>query len=311
MFTKFLDYSIVQWDSFQNILTIADKSLDLTITSPPYNIGKSYEKKVNLDAYLAPYKEFASILYNKTSETWHICWQVWNYVNDGQVIPLDIVFYDIFKQAWFTLRNRIIRHFEHGLHAKKRFSWRYETILWFSKTDNYIFNLDDVRVPQKYPWKKHFKWNKKWEYSWNPLWKNPSDFRTVTQNDWSNEIRDIPNVKSNHPEKTSHPCQFPIELVQRCILALTNPWDMVFDPFLWAWSTILASLMLERKSLWFELDNAYIEETERRIKSYIDGDLRFRPIDKKIFQPTWKEKASLIPSQWNTPLFANNILLWK
>lgn len=86
-----------------------------------------------------------------------ICWQVGNYVNNGEIIPLDIALYPIFAGLGLHLRNRSVWHFEHGLHASKRFSGRYEVILWFTKSDRYTFNLDDVRVPQKYPNKKHFK----------------------------------------------------------------------------------------------------------------------------------------------------------
>ena len=107
-----------------------------------------------------------------------------------------------------------------GLHCKKRLSGRYETILWFTKSDDYTFNLDPIRVPQKYPNKKYFKGKNKGKLSCNPLGKNPSD------------VWEIPNVKHNHVEKTEHPCQFPVELVDRLVLSLTNEGDVVFDPFL-------------------------------------------------------------------------------
>ena len=128
------------------------------------------------------------------------------------------------------MRNRIIWHFGHGLHASKRFSGRYETIIWFTKSDNYYFNIDPTRIPQKYPNKKHFKGKKRGELSCNPLGKNPSD------------VWDIPNVKSNHIEKTDHPCQFPVALVERFILSTTKERDIVFDP-LWEWVQQLLPLL--------------------------------------------------------------------
>ena len=108
------------------------------------------------------------------------------------------------------MRNRIVWHFEHGLHCSRRLSGRYETIMWFTKGDDYVFELDPIRVPQKYPGKKYFKGPKAGQYSCNPLGKNPGDVWT------------IPNVKSNHVEKTGHPCQFPVELIERLVLALTR-----------------------------------------------------------------------------------------
>src|SRR5262249_24720879 len=158
-----------------------------------------------------------------------ICWQVGNYVSNGHIVPLDLELSPIFKKLGLKLRNRIIWHFGHGLHCKKRFSGRYEVVLWYSKTDDYKFNLDNIRVPSKYPNKKHFKGPRKGELSGNPLGKNPSD---VWNNDDFGEVWDIPNVNHNHVEKTDHPCQFPFGLVQRFVLALTDPGDNVFDPFL-------------------------------------------------------------------------------
>src|SRR3989338_6476417 len=118
-------YSIKKGDAFELVRSLQNGSVHLTITSPPYNIGKVYEKKVELHDYLKPYLAFAKVLYEKTSLGGHVCWEVGNYVENSEVFPLDVFFYDIFKQAGFKLRNRIIWHFEHGLHASKRFSVRY------------------------------------------------------------------------------------------------------------------------------------------------------------------------------------------
>ena len=112
------------------------------VTSPPYNLDKDYEDKLNLDEYIEQQrkiiKESVRILHEKGS----ICWQVGNYVNNGEIVPLDIVLYPIFKSLGLHLRNRIIWHFGHGLHASKRFSGRYEVILWFTKSNEYTFNLN-------------------------------------------------------------------------------------------------------------------------------------------------------------------------
>lgn len=293
-----LNYNIVKGDAFKLIKELDDNSIKLIITSPPYNVGKEYEKKVDLEKYLEPYRQFAKDAYEKITEDGSICWQVGNFINDGEVYPLDMFYYAIFKDAGFQLRNRIIWHFEHGLHASKRFSGRYETILWFSKSDKYTFNLDSVRVPSKYPGKLHYKGEKRGLPSGNPLGKNPSDFWITVAEDWNSLIWNIPNVKANHPEKTIHPCQFPIELVQRCILALTNERDTVLDPFLGVGSAIIASLMHNRKGLGFEIDEAYIKEAEDRIEAYNNGALRIRPLGKPVYQPTGKEKVSQIPTNW-------------
>ena len=162
-------------DCLDLMKTIPDETLQLIVTSPPYNIGKEYEKKLNLHNYLdqqaAVIKECVRSLADKGS----ICWQVGNYVDGGFIVPLYTVLYPIFNDLGLKMRNRVIWHFEHGLHCSRRFSGRYETIVWFTNTKDYVFNLDSVRVPQKYPGKRHFKGPKVGQYSCNPLGKNPGD----------------------------------------------------------------------------------------------------------------------------------------
>ena len=144
---------------------------DLVVTSPPYNIGKEYEKKVALDQYIEWQRRIIQKIYIRLKDTGSICWQVGNYVDNGAIIPLDFEFAPIFKELNMQLRNRIIWHFGHGLHSKKRFSGRYEVVLWYTKTDKYTFNLDAVRVPSKYPGKRYFKGPNKGQLSGNPLGK--------------------------------------------------------------------------------------------------------------------------------------------
>jgi len=174
------------------LVDIPDNFIQLIITSPPYNLGKEYEKKVDLETYLKQQETVITECVRVLKPEGSICWQVGNYVENGEIIPLDILLFPIFSKLNLQLRNRIVWHFGHGFHASNRFSGRYEVILWFTKTDDYVFNLDPVRVPQKYPQKKYYKGPKKGQLSGNPLGKNPSD------------VWNIPNVKSNHIEKTEH-----------------------------------------------------------------------------------------------------------
>ncbi len=291
-------YNIVNQDCLPFLKDTDSNKFDLIITSPPYNIGKVYETKTSIEKYLTNQKEIISELVRTLSEQGNICWEVGNYVQDGEIFPLDIFYYDIFKSFGLQLRNRIIWHFGHGLHASNRFSGRYETILWFTKSDNYIFNLDDVRIPSKYPGKRHFKGPKKGQPSGNPLGKNPSDIWEIVKNDWENELWDIPNVKSNHPEKTIHPCQFPIELVERCILALTVENSWVLDPFSGVGSSVIAAIKNNRNGVGIEQDKSYCDIAEKRIKDYKEGNLKFRPINKPIHKPSPNDKVAKVPKEW-------------
>ena len=285
-------------DAAELMATLPDGSVRLIITSPPYNLGKEYEDKVSVGDYLKQQSNLIAQFWRILADNGSICWQVGNFVEDGEVYPLDILYYDLFKRLSYRLRNRVIWYFGHGLHASKRFSGRYETLLWFTKSNNYIFNLDAVRVPSKYPGKRHYKGPNIGKPSGNPLGKNPSDVWEVLLKDWEALLWDIPNVKSNHPEKTIHPCQFPIELVERCVLALTNEGDLVFDPFAGVGSALIGALMHGRRAVGSERESEYVAIARERIASYFAGALRVRPLGKPVHQPSGREKVSQTPMEW-------------
>jgi len=272
-------------DCLDFLKAIPDSALQLIVTSPPYNIGKEYERKINLQRYLAQQSEVIKECVRALSDQGSICWQVGNYVEDGAIIPLDTILYPIFSNLGMKMRNRIIWHFEHGLHCSRRFSGRYETIIWFTKTRNYFFNLDPVRIPQKYPGKKYFKGPKAGQYSCNPLGKNPGDL-------WI-----IPNVKNNHVEKTDHPCQFPVELVERLILSLSDEDDWVFDPFLGAGTSIVAAIRHNRRGAGAEIVEKYINLAHDRIRQEIAGTLKTRPMNKPVYDPE-ASGSSLRTAPW-------------
>lgn len=299
------DYEIKKGDCLTVLKKVEDGKFDLILTSPPYNVGKSYETKTSIEKYLETQEEIIAELVRTLSDKGNICWQVGNYVDKGEIFPLDIFYYQIFKKHGLKLRNRIIWHFGHGLHASNRFSGRYETILWFSKTDNYIFNLDNVRVPSKYPGKRHFKGPKKGQVSGNPLGKNPSDIWEIIEQDWDKAMWNIPNVKSNHPEKVDHPCQFPIELVERCVLALTEENSWVLDPFSGVGSTVIGAIKHNRNALGIEKEDAYCKIARQRINELKEGLLKVRPINKPIHKPSGKDKVSRVPEEWLKLNFVN------
>ncbi len=292
---------ILEADTEKACDRLPEELFSLIISSPPYNIGKQYESQVSLREYLAWQKVVIGKLVRLLSPTGSLCWQVGNYVEDGEVFPLDIFFYPIFKEAGLQLRNRIIWHFEHGLHASKRFSGRYETLLWFTKTENYLFNLDAVRVPSKYPGKTYYKGEKHGQPSGNPLGKNPSDFWRLIEWELDNGIIEIPNVKANHPEKTTHPCQFPVELVERCVLSFTKEGDWILDPFAGVGSTMVAAAKHARRAVGIDREREYCAMARERLAQLFDGSLRLRPLGKAVHVPSGKEKIVQRPIQWSNP----------
>jgi DNA modification methylase len=293
------DAVVLAGDSSETLSAVPSASVKLIITSPPYNLGKSYEQATQLKSYLENLTPIVDQLIRVLSDDGSLCWQVGNFVEASEIFPLDIFYYPYFKDRGLKLRNRIIWHFDHGLHCSKRFSGRYEVLLWFTKGDEFTFNLDGVRVPSKYPGKTNYKPGPEYgKPSGNPLGKNPSDVWKLIQQEWETGMWCIPNVKANHPEKTLHPCQFPIELVERCVLALTNPGDWVLDPFSGVGSAILAAIRQGRRAIGCERDAAYNEIAEKRIADFAAGQLRYRPLGKPVFKPTGREKVSQMPLEW-------------
>lgn len=292
---------LLEADVLEACQQIPPESVSLIITSPPYNLGKNYEKQITLENYLAWQTTVLEQLTKLLTPTGNLCWQVGNYVEDGETFPLDMYFYPLIKKLGLKLRNRLIWHFEHGLHASHRFSGRYETLLWFTKGDSYTFNLDAVRVPSKYPGKLHYKGEKKGQPSGNPLGKNPSDFWTFLAAEWDNGIWEIPNVKANHPEKTEHPCQFPVELAERCVLALSNENDWILDPFAGVGSSLIAGLKNKRRVIGIERDKTYCDISRARITALSNGTLKLRPLGKPVHQPSGREKVAKVPGEWISP----------
>jgi adenine-specific DNA-methyltransferase len=245
----------------------------LVVTSPPYNLGKPYENRLAMSEYLVQQRKIVEECVRVLDDRGSICWQVGNYVDNSEITPLDVVLYPIFVSLGLHLRNRIVWYFGHGLHASKRFSGRYEVILWFTKGSEFTFNLDAIRVPQKYPRKKYFKGPKKGELSGNPLGKNPGD------------VWEIPNVKANHVEKTIHPCQFPVELIERLVMSMTDESDWVLDPFIGVGSAAVAALMHGRKAIGAEPVPEYLEIAKERIHLAERGALRIRPMERTVYDP--------------------------
>jgi DNA modification methylase len=281
-----LDSTIVlaNADSLETLRKLPAGAIKLVISSPPYNIGKEYEVQQKLEQYLEWLQPILAELVRVLSPNGSLCWQVGNYVENSEVFPLDIYFYPIFKKLGLQLRNRVIWTFDHGLHCSVRFSGRYETLLWFTKTENYTFNLDPVRVPSKYPGKRNFR-------------PGP-DYGKLMAKEWEVGLWNIPNVKFNHPEKTLHPCQFPIELVERCVLGLTDEGDWVLDPFTGVGSALLAAIRHNRKAMGIDREINYIDEAKSRIGKLFSGELPYRILGKPVHQPTGKEKVAQVPQEW-------------
>jgi len=280
-------YVLAQEDCRQFLRELPCGSVDLTITSPPYFMGKNYDKSANVDDFVEFHKQILPEVLRVTKDGGSICWQVGYHVRNGTVTPLDFLVHQVMQGLkGVTLRNRIIWAYGHGLHSRGRFSGRHEVVLWYTRGKDHYFDLDSVRVPQKYPGKKHYKGSKKGEFSGNPLGKNPSD------------VWEIPNVKANHVEKTAHPCQFPVALAQRLIRGLSPANAVILDPFMGSGSTGVAAILEGRRFVGCEVHRKYYVIAMERCEDALSGTVRFRSVDKPIYEPNQKLGVAIKPSNF-------------
>lgn len=254
---------IFNGDCLELLKELPDESIQTIVTSPPYNIGKSYETKSPIDEYLDRHRKVIEECYRVLKDEGSIFWQTAVTTRDGHHYPLDVKFFPIFEELGFVPRNRIIWPKSHGLHGKIRFSCRHETMLWFTKTEDHYFNVDPVRIPQKWPNKKSYQGDNKGEVTSNPDGKNPGD------------VWDIGHIKWNHPEQTLHEAQFPEELAERAVLTTSREGDLVLDPYAGAATVPVVAQNNDREFLGAEKEYRYWKIAQLRLAGVPDKNNNF------------------------------------
>jgi adenine-specific DNA-methyltransferase len=232
--------------------------VDLTVTSPPYNIGKEYESRRDVSEYLDWCASWIDQVHRVTSKAGAF-WLNLGYFdlpNRAKAIPIPYLLWD---RVPFFLQQEIVWHYGAGVAARKSFSPRNEKFLWYLKNaESYVFNLDDVRDPNvRYPNQK-----KNGKLKCNPLGKNPTD------------VWEFPKVTSGRDrasaERTDHPAQFPIAVIDRIVRACSNQGNIVLDPFLGSGTTAEVSISSGRLFLGFELEARYVAIAEKRIDAHME-----------------------------------------
>lgn len=249
-------------DCVEGMKRISPGTIDLTITSPPYNIGKDYEKNLPLDQYLDWCSNWICEIHRITTFNGAF-WLNLGYVSiedRAKAIPIP---YLLWHRVPFFLIQEIIWNYGAGVAGRLFFSPRNEKFLWYVKNpSNYTFNLDDVRdADVKYPNQK-----KNGKKKCNPMGKNPCDVWT------------FPKVTSGHNrssvERTDHPAQFPEEVIRRIVLASSNPGDLILDSFMGSGTTAVVAASLGRDVIGFEIRRDYCEIAAKRLDKYFeDRDL--------------------------------------
>lgn len=251
------DILLYKMDCLEAMKMVQGDVIDLTITSPPYNIGKAYETQLPLQDYLDWCESWMLEIYRIT-ESQGAFWLNLGYLeieDRARAIPIP---YLLWQRSPFYLVQEVIWNYGAGLHTKQMFSPRNEKFLWYVKTpEEYVFHLDAVRDKDvKYPNQK-----KNGKLKCNPLGKNPSD------------VWQIPKVTSGHKrsskERMPHPAQFPVAVIDRIIKACSDEEDIVMDPFMGSGTTAIAALENGRKVVGFEISEQYCELIAKRVSTYL------------------------------------------
>ena len=248
---------IYNLDCLEAMKILPDESINLTVTSPPYNIGKEYENLLPLDDYINWCEKWITEVYRLT-----LCdgafWLNLGYLsikNRAKAIPISYLLWD---KIPFYLIQEIVWNYGAGVAGSKFFSPRNEKFLWYVKnSETYTFNLDDIRDPNvKYPNQK-----KNGKIRVNPLGKNPTD------------VWEFPKVTSGQnrssKERTPHPAQFPSAVIQRIIQASSHQNQIVLDPFLGSGTTAMVALDLSRLVIGFEIREDYCDIAANRIETFL------------------------------------------
>jgi adenine-specific DNA-methyltransferase len=231
--------------------------IDLTVTSPPYNIGKEYEARVELEGYLSWCAAWSEEIRRITAPEGAF-WLNLGYIDvPGRAKAMPIA-YLLWARINFFLMQEIVWNYGAGVAARRMFSPRNEKWLWYVKNElDYVFNLDAIRDPDvKYPNQK-----KNGKIRVNPLGKNPTD------------VWQIPKVTTGagrtgrraSPERTPHPAQFPEAVVERIILACSRPDGLVLDPFAGSGTTGVVAFAAGRPCVLLEKSARYIDIAIGRI----------------------------------------------
>ena len=261
--------AIYNMDCIEGMRKLPANSIHLTVTSPPYNIGKEYEKIARIHDYIQWCEQWLAKIYNVTVENGAF-WLNVGYVevaHKGLAVPIPYLLWD---KTDFYMIQEVIWNYGAGVACRKRLSPRNEKLLWYVKDPKkYTFHLDPIRDPDvKYPNQK-----KNGKLKCNPLGKNPSDVWRIAK------VTSGKNRASK--ERTPHPAQFPRELIDRVIQACSNKGEIILDPFMGSGTTAESAVKNERYVIGFEVEKKYIQLAASRLAKFIHNE-KLRKANRKL-----------------------------
>ncbi|MFH1971795.1 MAG: site-specific DNA-methyltransferase [Patescibacteria group bacterium] len=244
---------IINGDCREELKKLEAKSIQLAVTSPPYNLKKEYGiyvDNVHIDDWKDLIRETLKEVYRVLANNGSFFLNV-SPIPDKktkEIIPLDSIVWELAKETGFFLRNKIIWHFNNMQNCTNRLSGRWEAILWFVKDlDNYVFNLEDIKIPVITQNDKRFDAN---------AGRNPTDVWFFNR---------VNNMTKKKLSITEHPCIYPVDMIERIIRMSSNEGDWILDPFLGSGTTSIVAEKLKRNSIGIDVNKKYCDMTKRRL----------------------------------------------
>lgn len=246
-------YAIFNMDCLVGMRSLPPGCIDLTITSPPYNIGKEYEEAMSTEQYVEWCKNWIEEVYRITKSDGAF-WLNLGYIaldDKAKAIPLPYLLWD---KIPFFLIQELVWNYGAGVAAKKTLSPRNEKFLWYVKnSESYTFNLDEIRDPDvKYPNQK-----KNGKLRCNTIGKNPSDVWQIA--------KVTSGANRSSVERAPHPAQFPVDLITRLVKGFSNSAEILLDPFMGSGTTAECALREGRYVIGFELRKDYCQTIADRL----------------------------------------------
>ncbi|MBD2138961.1 site-specific DNA-methyltransferase [Anabaena sp. FACHB-1237] len=250
-----IEQKIILGDAIIKMQEIASETVDLVIADPPYNLGKDYGNNHDIKGF----EEYLQFSREWTKEAYRILkphGTIYVFMGFRFISYL----YDILdRELGMFFNSWIVWHYTQGIGKKKGFSPRHDDILMFTKSKYFIFNLDDIRVPQKYYRERN-----------NMRGSNPGD------------VWEFSHVHYCHENRQNHPTQKPEGLIERIVLASSDEKSLVLDPFLGSGTTLRVCQQLNRSAIGIELNPDYVKMCYERLEKDFSGFDSIDPRMKRI-----------------------------